>query len=47
MKSIKKCKVSLLATVVAGSTILAIIGYRELLNSIVNGIIIDSLTINE
>ena len=47
MKSIKKCKVSLLATVIAGSTILAIVGYRKLINSIVDGITIDSLTINE
>ena len=43
MKDIKKWKASLLATVIAGSTILAIIGYRELLNSIVNSITIDSL----
>ena len=47
MKDINKWKASLLATVIAGSTILAIIGYRELINSIVNGITIDSLTINE
>ena len=43
----KKWKVSLLATVIAGSTILAIVGYRELINSVVNSITIDSLTINE
>ena len=30
----KKWKASLLATAVAGTTILAIIGYREVLNSI-------------
>ena len=47
MKDINKWKASLLATVIAGSTILAIIGYRELFNGIVNGITIDSLTINE
>ena len=35
------------ATVIAGSTILAMLGYRELTSSIVNGISIDSLTINE
>tara|TARA_R100001082_G_scaffold37129_1_gene19566 strand:- start:4943 stop:5077 length:135 start_codon:yes stop_codon:yes gene_type:complete len=43
----KKWKASLLATAVAGTTILAIIGYREVLNSIVNGITLDSLTTNE
>ena len=47
MKGMKKWKASLVATVIAGSTILAIIGYRELINGIVNGITIDSLTINE
>jgi hypothetical protein len=47
MKSMKKWKASLIATALAGTTILAIIGYREVLNSIVNGITIDSLTINE
>ena len=47
MKDMKKWKASLLATAIAGSTILAIIGYREVLNSIVNGITIDSLTKDE
>jgi hypothetical protein len=47
MKGMKKWKASLLATAIAGSTILAIIGYRELINSIVNGITLDSLTTNE
>ena len=47
MKDINKWKASLLATVIAGSTILAMLGYRELTSSIVNGITIDSLTINE
>jgi len=45
--NMKKWKASLLATAVAGTTILAIIGYREVLNSIVNGITIDSLSTNE
>ena len=47
MKDMKKWKASLLATAIAGTTILAIIGYREVLNSIVNGITIDSLTKDE
>ena len=44
MKSMKKWKASLIVTAVAGTTILALIGYRSLLSSIVNGITIDSLT---
>ena len=44
MKDINKWKASLLATVIAGSTILAMLGYRELTSSIVNGITIDSLS---
>ena len=44
MKSMKKWKASVLATVIAGSTILAIVGYRKLINSLVDGITIDSLT---
>ena len=43
MKDMKKWKASLLATAIAGSTILAIVGYRELINSVVNSITIDSL----
>ena len=43
----KKWKASLLATAVAGTTILARIGYREVLNRIDKRIPLDSVTINK